>query len=199
MNKPFQAEIRESETGQIESDQGFWTTYTLMEVLDSKEPVPAKNFAPPPSRPIIKKREFPEFEDCEIEGPTELEEELPETLAENCLNFMLEESPEIELSGATLPSPRTLWPFSMTKEFRKAIQKLDRKLKGRILEAIEKIVANPTKQKGDTIKPLKGESKELWRYRIGAYRLIYHTDAVNNQVVLIAFSARSGVYSQRPL
>jgi len=55
-----------------------------------------------------------------------------------------------------------------TKSLTKELRKLPNNIRGRILEAIEKAVVNPyagTK--------LRGELEELWRWRIGKYRLIY--------------------------
>ncbi|MBE9127810.1 MULTISPECIES: type II toxin-antitoxin system RelE family toxin [unclassified Coleofasciculus] len=66
------------------------------------------------------------------------------------------------------------WLIAWSDEFVKNIQNIDRKLQGRILEAISHISAQPTVSTGDTVKPLKGELKGLWRYRIGKYRLVSH-------------------------
>jgi mRNA-degrading endonuclease RelE of RelBE toxin-antitoxin system len=92
------------------------------------------------------------------------------------------------------PKHEQEWLLGMSKEFLNAIKNIDRKIQGRILQAIGYIVGNPLKPKGDTIKPLKGD-KCLWRYRIGDYRLVYHLDSVNRRVVLIAFTSRGAAYS----
>jgi mRNA interferase RelE/StbE len=86
------------------------------------------------------------------------------------------------------------WNVGMTDEFRKGISVVDRKVQGRILEAISYIVATPVSSKGDTVKPLSGELKELWRCRIGDYRLVYRPDEANKQVMLVAFTSRSDAY-----
>ena len=65
----------------------------------------------------------------------------------------------------------------MTHEFTKDISNIDRKLQGRVLEAIRQIVHKPTVPLGDTIKPMTYNSKGLWRYRLGDYKLIYLPDA----------------------
>lgn len=87
------------------------------------------------------------------------------------------------------------WYLGMSDEFIKAIRGIDRKLQGRILEAISYISRRPTSPKGDTVKPLTADSKGLWRYRIGDYRLVYHPDNERKQVVLVAFASRGGVYA----
>ena len=86
------------------------------------------------------------------------------------------------------------WYLGMSNEFTKAIRGIDRKLQGRILEAISYISRRPTSSKGDTVKPLSGDSKGLWRYRIGDYRLVYYPDNVGKRVVLVTFASRGSVY-----
>jgi mRNA-degrading endonuclease RelE of RelBE toxin-antitoxin system len=78
----------------------------------------------------------------------------------------------------------TSWLMGMTKDFRKAVREIDRKLQGRILEAINDISENPVQTNGDTV----------WRYRIGDYRLVYLPDREKHQITLWAFAARGGVY-----
>ena len=87
------------------------------------------------------------------------------------------------------------WLLGMSDEFVKAVQDMDRKLQGRILEAISYISAKPIEPKGDTVKPLTGEFKGLWRYRIGDYRLVYWPDAQNKHVVLVDFTSRAEAYN----
>jgi len=86
------------------------------------------------------------------------------------------------------------WYIGMTTEFLKSISDIDRKLQGRILQAIATIVKNPFQQKGDTIKPLIGALKGCWRIRIGEYRLIYKPDGSTGYITLLAFDARGSVY-----
>ncbi|MGH7411973.1 MAG: type II toxin-antitoxin system RelE family toxin [Candidatus Methylomirabilis sp.] len=86
------------------------------------------------------------------------------------------------------------WLLGMSDEFLKAVTGIDRKLQGRVLEAIGDISVNPIEPKGDTVKPLTGEMKGLWRYRIGDYRLVYWPDANNRRVVLVDFSSRASAY-----
>lgn len=87
------------------------------------------------------------------------------------------------------------WYLGMTDEFLKAIQDIDRKLQGRILKAIGLIVRNPTAPKGNTVQPLTGDLKGLWRYRIGKYRLVYLPDTGSRRVVLISFTSRGDAYA----
>lgn len=92
------------------------------------------------------------------------------------------------------PARRAGWLIAMSREFMKAIQSIDRKLQGRILEALAEISENPTVMKGDTIKPLTRELSGLWRYRLGDYRLIYQPLPGRNEILLVNFAARGSVY-----
>ena len=89
---------------------------------------------------------------------------------------------------------RTPWYVALTDEFIKAIRSIDRKLQGRILEAISYLSQTPMSPQGDTIKPLTGDLKGLWRYRLGDYRLVYRPDADTRSVALITFTSRGEAY-----
>jgi mRNA interferase RelE/StbE len=97
------------------------------------------------------------------------------------------------------PPPRTKrpppWYMGMSSSFSKDIRKIDRKLQGRILEALNEITQNPVSVRGDTIKPLLGELEGCWRYRIGDYRLIYSPDRSTGDITLLAFESRGSAYS----
>ena len=86
------------------------------------------------------------------------------------------------------------WLIAMSNDFMKAIQNIDRKLQGRILEALAEISKNPTTVMGDTIKPLSRELNGLWRYRLGDYRLVYQPLPEMNQILLVNFASRGSVY-----
>jgi addiction module RelE/StbE family toxin len=88
------------------------------------------------------------------------------------------------------------WLIGMSNQFVKDIHQADRKMQGRILEAISQILREPNTTKGDTIKPLKSDKKGLWRFRIGHYRLVYHPDGQNRKIKLMSFGSRSDVYEQ---
>ncbi len=94
-----------------------------------------------------------------------------------------------------MPPPRPEWLLGMSDEFRKAVTSIDRKLQGRLLEAIAHISVDPLTLRGDTVKPLNAEMKGLWRYRIGDSRLVYHPDASNRRILLVAFTARGDAYA----
>ena len=87
-----------------------------------------------------------------------------------------------------------IWTFALGEDFIKSIDRMDKKLQGRILEAITRIAHAPTTAFGDTIKPLTSDLRGLWRYRVGDYRLIYCPDAEAKRITLLSFGARGGAY-----
>jgi mRNA-degrading endonuclease RelE of RelBE toxin-antitoxin system len=86
------------------------------------------------------------------------------------------------------------WFVGLSKQFKKDIAQMDRTLMGRVFEALSELVDDPVKPKGDTIVPLQAELKGCWRYRIGAYRLIYLPDAKSGNITLLAFAGRGSIY-----
>ena len=68
------------------------------------------------------------------------------------------------------------------------------KLRGRVLQCLTELSSDPLNTKGDTIKPLSGQLKGLWRYRIGDWRLIYQPDELRKEVLLVDFQPRGGAY-----
>ena len=92
------------------------------------------------------------------------------------------------------PFEEVTWSIAMPDSFTKSIKGLDKKLKGRILEALGKIAQDPVKEIGDTVKPLSRDKKGLWRYRIGDYRLIYRPEMEANRIILLTCGGRGSVY-----
>lgn len=90
------------------------------------------------------------------------------------------------------------WVVGFSREFVKSIAKVDRKKRGRILEAIEKIADAPMVLLGDTIKPLTQNHHGLWRFRIGDDRIVYFPDAKKKTVILICFACRGEAYENLP-
>ena len=87
------------------------------------------------------------------------------------------------------------WLVVFTSEFQKNIDQYnDKKLQGRMLEAIADIVGSPLTKRGDTVKPLTGVLKGKWRYRIGDFRIIYYPDEQAKKVSLLAFLPRGNAY-----
>ncbi|MFT3847576.1 MAG: type II toxin-antitoxin system RelE/ParE family toxin [Propionivibrio sp.] len=87
------------------------------------------------------------------------------------------------------------WRFALSDDFIKSIERIDKKLQGRVLEAITRIAQSPTTVVGDTMKPLTADLKGLWRYRVGDYRLVYAPDTEAKHITLLSFETRGDVYS----
>lgn len=87
------------------------------------------------------------------------------------------------------------WVFAPTAAFLKSVEKMDVSLGGRVMRAITELCAKPTKSRGDTVKPLSGELRGKWRYRIGDYRLIYHPDEKTRTVFLLGLFPRGSAYA----
>ena len=125
---------------------------------------------------------------------------LAEPLIADAYEPMLREAPvmpdyAVPLRRFRAPRPEPGWYLGFTKEFSKAIANIDRKLQGRVLQALDYLSTKPTVPKGNTVKPLSGEHKGLWRYRIGDYRLIYRPDTDNARVELITVVGRGSAYA----
>jgi mRNA interferase RelE/StbE len=86
------------------------------------------------------------------------------------------------------------WKFVLSDDFTKCVQKVDKKLQGRVLEAITKLAEAPLTVVGDTVKPLTANLKGLWRYRVGDYRLVYDTNQDEEVVTLVSFEPRGDAY-----
>jgi mRNA interferase RelE/StbE len=87
------------------------------------------------------------------------------------------------------------WSLGFANSFRKAVDSIDRKLQGRILQAIaEDIAVSPITSRGDTIKALRGDMNGFWRYRIGDFRLVYYPDEATHTVTLCDFASRGSAY-----
>jgi len=69
------------------------------------------------------------------------------------------------------------------------LKKLSRNIKGRIVEAIEKAVANPYAG-----TRLRGELEGLWRWRIGKYRVIYTINEREKTIVFVDLGLRKAIY-----
>jgi mRNA-degrading endonuclease RelE of RelBE toxin-antitoxin system len=86
------------------------------------------------------------------------------------------------------------WDITFTSEFDKKSSRLDKNLKGKILEAIIEISRDPMTVKGRIKKPLKHEWKGQWDYQTRGFRVIYEPDPKTKNVRLVTVGPRSSVY-----
>ena len=87
------------------------------------------------------------------------------------------------------------WKIGFGNDWFKSISKLDNKLKGKLWKIISEIEKSPFNVKGNTIKPLVGDFKDLWRYRFQDWRLIYYPDKKFNQILFLYLKPRGSVYN----
>lgn len=93
--------------------------------------------------------------------------------------------------------PDFSYSLVISPDFSKSITKeysYDKEIKSKILDALIHLSKKPNQWLGDTIKQLKGYKEDLWRYRIGKYRLIYIPKLQKRSVVLIGFGQRDNIY-----
>jgi len=83
---------------------------------------------------------------------------------------------------------RPVWYVGMTGRFIRDMLDIDRRLDGWIVQAIRYLSTKTMTPRGDTVKPLGGKLKGLWRIRMGNYRLVYRPDRERSRVLLIAFT-----------
>ena len=76
------------------------------------------------------------------------------------------------------------WTIEYTDTAKKQIGKLDRQTAARIVDYLEKRVATADNPRSIG-KPLKGPLGELWRYRVGDYRVVCEIED-NRLLVLVA-------------
>lgn len=91
-------------------------------------------------------------------------------------------------------APKEDWLSGFSDAFNKHVQKFDAKLRGRILTCIIDVLKAPMTPRGDTVKPLEGDKKGLWRYREGDYRIVYYPDKTKNQVTFMDVDSRGEIY-----
>lgn len=72
---------------------------------------------------------------------------------------------------------------------------LSKELQKRATQAHAELAQDPVTPRGNTIKPLQGW-ENLWRYRIGNYRLIYAADPERQVVQLLTIGPRKDVYER---
>lgn len=85
------------------------------------------------------------------------------------------------------------WNLKYTKEALKNLEKLDKKIKKRILGFLEKILADNPRLFGE---PLTGNFKGFWRYRVGDYRIICEIKDKELFIVLVNVGHRREIYNQ---
>ncbi len=92
-----------------------------------------------------------------------------------------------------MASTGKVWTIEIKRTAEKQIQKLDRKAQELIVRFLRERVA-PTDNPRQWGKPLHGEKRGLWRYRVGDYRLICDIQVGTIMVLVLAVEHRKDVY-----
>lgn len=76
------------------------------------------------------------------------------------------------------------------------LRRLPRKRQDTIAQAFDHLCSvSPFRHPNPTvIKPLKGQYKGLWRYRVGNIRIVYSVDEEQRAIHIIAIDSRGNVY-----
>jgi mRNA interferase RelE/StbE len=92
-----------------------------------------------------------------------------------------------------LASANRTWRVEITRTAEKQITKLDRKAQKSIADFLRDrlTTASDPRQLG---KPLRGDKKGLWRYRVGDYRLICEIQDEQITVLVLTVGHRKEIY-----
>ncbi len=85
------------------------------------------------------------------------------------------------------------WRVEVSKTAQKQITKLTREAQTAIVSYLRERV-QPSENPRQFGKPLHGEKKGLWRYRVGDYRMICDIQDETNTVLVLALGHRKEVY-----
>ena len=85
------------------------------------------------------------------------------------------------------------WTIEISRSAQKQIHKLDRKAQEAIIRFLRERV-QPAEDPRQWGKPLRGEKRGLWRYRLGNYRLICDIQDEKITILVLAIGHRKDVY-----
>jgi mRNA interferase RelE/StbE len=85
------------------------------------------------------------------------------------------------------------WRVEISRTAERQIRKLDRQAQVAIIRYLRERVG-PAANPRPLGKPLRGEKKKLWRYRMGDYRFICDIRDSDRVVVILALGHRKHVY-----
>ena len=88
-----------------------------------------------------------------------------------------------------------VWTVNISNVAERQLRKLDRPIQKRILDWLHDRIDN-CKNPRHFGEPLKGDLAGLWRYRIGAYRVLCEIQDENIIVLVLAIGHRREVYKQ---
>ncbi len=85
------------------------------------------------------------------------------------------------------------WRIEFSTAAVKALRKIDHRSASRITRYLRERIASASdpRQHG---KPLQGELRTYWRYRVGAYRIVCHIDDSTVRVLVLRIGHRKDIY-----
>ena len=86
------------------------------------------------------------------------------------------------------------WKVRLDKHAVKQLLKLEKSIQRRLIEFLKNKIENCDNPRFIG-KPLKGKLKNLWRYRVGDYRIICQIKSKEILVLILAFKHRKEAYS----
>jgi mRNA interferase RelE/StbE len=86
-----------------------------------------------------------------------------------------------------------VWRVNISKTAQKQITKLDRQAQAAVVRYLRERV-QPAENPRQLGKPLRGEKKGLWRYRVGDYRIICDIQDEAHTVSVLALGHRKHIY-----
>lgn len=87
------------------------------------------------------------------------------------------------------------WQIEITQAAKKQLKKLDKQVAKHILNYLNNHIAlcsNPE----ELAKPLKGNWANLWRYRVGHYRIICDIQKTTITIVVLRIAHRKNIYKK---
>jgi mRNA interferase RelE/StbE len=87
-----------------------------------------------------------------------------------------------------------VWKIKFAKKAEKSLDSLDKPVIQRILKFLKTRVENDPRSVGE---PLKGQLSELWKYRVGDYRLICSIEGGQLLVLVVHVGHRREVYKKK--
>ncbi len=87
---------------------------------------------------------------------------------------------------------KEIWEVLLTKPAEKTFDKSKPDMQKRLARGLDELEQNPLY--GPNIKPLTGQLKGLFRYRVGTWRIIYRIHREEKTVEIIAILPRGDAY-----
>ncbi len=87
------------------------------------------------------------------------------------------------------------WQTTQKSAYLSDFVELNKNLQQAVVKAVVELEQNPMTPRGDTIKKLKGW-ENVWRYRLGDFRLIYAVAPAAKMLQLLAIGPRGSIYKR---